>query len=113
MSPSPRPRLVSFCSIYNTKGSTNLLRWATPQSRTGLWTRLGLLEVLCDSAWGTSHRGSRGSGQVHSSSETNYVRRLREGQSAKHLRPFLSSLFNTTTGRTSGKHAAGVAKRQH
>ena len=51
-------------------------------------------------------------GRVHSSSETNYVRRLREGQSAKHLRPFLSSLFNTTTGGTSGKHAAGVAKRQ-
>src|SRR5215217_4370479 len=50
--------------------------------------------------------------RVHSSSETNHVRRLREGQSAKHLRPFLSSLFNTTTGGTSAKHAAGVAKRQ-
>jgi hypothetical protein len=33
---SPCPRHLSFCSTYNTK-DTILLRWATPQSRTGLW----------------------------------------------------------------------------
>jgi len=36
----PRPRPLSFCSTYNTK-STNLLRWAPPQSRTWLWRGLG------------------------------------------------------------------------
>jgi hypothetical protein len=36
----PRPRPVSAYSTYNTKG-TILLRWATPQSRTGLWRGVG------------------------------------------------------------------------
>jgi hypothetical protein len=36
---SPCPRPLSFYSTYNTR-STILLRWATPQSRTGLWRGL-------------------------------------------------------------------------
>jgi hypothetical protein len=34
------PRPASFYSTYNTRG-TILLRWATPQSQTGLWRGLG------------------------------------------------------------------------
>jgi hypothetical protein len=49
------PRPASFCSTYNTKG-TNLLRCATPQSRTGLWRDLpprGIMRQLREAP----HRG--------------------------------------------------------
>jgi hypothetical protein len=39
-----------FVSTYNTKG-TIPLRWATPQSRTGLWKGLGLEKYYTDVVW--------------------------------------------------------------
>jgi hypothetical protein len=56
---------VSYCSTYNTKNTEGktLLRWATPQGRTGATEEFRLPEVLYDDWFGHRTGGSRGSGQ--------------------------------------------------